>query len=399
MIDFTSPDLKSNPFPVLKELRTNAPLYRFDLPQQGHAWMVTRYDDALAIIKDPRIVKDIRRILPPASAENIGSQADLRSVFRFHMLSADPPDHTRLRRLVSKGFTPRMIELLRGRIQDIADELLDQMQSQGQMDLINDFAFPLPITVICELLGVPVEDQQNFRLWSNAFLNRSGMFQAYNEEMPELKAFVSYLQALIKEKRERPDDRLVSQLVSIEEAGDKLSEHELISMLFLLLVAGHETTVNLIGNGVLELLQHPDQWSKLRADPSLVGTAVEEILRYTSPVMVGTARWASEDIDMHGTLIAKGDMVWISLLATNTDPEHFSTPEELDITREENEHLAFGKGIHYCLGAPLARLEGQIALGTLVRRLPDLHLNVRPEELLWRPGLLMHGLEELPVAF
>ena len=399
MIDFTSPDLKQHPFLVLKDLRTTAPLYRFEMPNGKHAWMVTRYDDVLAIIKDPRIVKDIRRVLPPESAANFVSPSDALSMLRFHMLSSDPPDHTRLRRLVSKVFTPRMIEQLRPRIQHITDELLDQVQSQGQMDLIGNFAFPLPITVICEMLGVPVEDRLKVRVWSNAFLDRSGLLQADTEELPELGEFVRYLQALMKEKRERPDDRLVSQLVRLEEAGDKLSENELISMIWLLLVAGHETTVNLIGNGVFELLQHPDQWRKLQADPSLVATAVEELLRYTSPVMVGTGRWASEDIEMHGTVIAKGDMVWISLMAANTDPEHFSAPEELDITREENEHLAFGKGIHYCLGAPLARLEGQIALDTLLRRLPDLHLKVQPEELRWRPGLLLHGLQELPVAF
>ena len=399
MRDFTSPDLKHQPLPVLKELRTTAPLYRFEMPNGQHAWMVTRYEDVLALIKDPRIVKDMRRVLPPESAAHVVSRSAALSLRRFHMLASDPPDHTRLRRLVSTVFTPRMIEQWRPRIQHITDELLDQVQAQGQMDLISDFAFPLPITVICEMLGVPVEDRLKFHVWSTAFLDRSGLFQADAEEPPELGEFVRYLQALMQEKRERPDDRLVSQLVRVEEAGDTLAEHELCSMIFLLLVAGHETTVNLIGNGVLELLQHPDQWRKLQADPSLAGTAVEELLRYTSPVMVGTGRWASADIELHGTVIAQGEMVWLSLLAANTDPEHFSAPEDLDITREENEHLAFGKGIHYCLGAPLARLEGQIALDTLVRRVPDLHLQVPPEELRWRPGLLMHGLQALPVAF
>jgi cytochrome P450 PksS len=267
------------------------------------------------------------------------------------------------------------------------------------MDLIGDFAFQLPITVICEMLGVSLEDRQKVRRWSNAFLDRTGLFQEGPEELPLLVEFVQYLQALVQEKQKRPDDRLISQLVRVEESGDVLSENELISMIFLLLVAGHETTVNLIGNGVLELLQHPDQWRLLCDNPLLVGTAVEELLRYTAPVMVGTGRWASEDVEMHGTVIKKGDMVWISLLAANTDPEHFSSPEGLDITREENEHLAFGKGMHFCLGAPLARLEGQIALDTLVRRLPDLHLQVQPDEVRWRPGLLMHGLQALPVTF
>jgi cytochrome P450 len=399
MIDFTSPDFKQDPFPAMRDLRTNTPMYRFELPNGQHAWMVTRYDDVLALIKDPRIVKDIRRVLPPESVANFVSHSDVLSMLRLHMLSSDPPDHTRLRRLVSKVFTPRMIEQLRPRISQITDSLLDQVQSQGQMDLISDFAFQLPVTVICEMLGIPIEDRLKFRAWSSTFLDRSGLLQGEAEEPREMGEFVRYLRALIKEKRERPDDRLTSQLVRLEEAGDVLSEQELISMIFLLLVAGHETTVNLIGNGVVALLEHPDQWRLLQADPSLIGTTVEEILRYTSPVMVGTGRWASEEIEMHGTVIARGDLVWLSLMAANTDPERFSAPEELHITREENEHLAFGKGIHYCLGAPLARLEGQIALGTLVRRLPNLHLRVRPEELRWRPGLLMHGLQELPVAF
>src|SRR5690349_11227161 len=186
MTDFTSPELKQNPFPVLRNLRTSAPLYRFELSNDKYAWMVTRYDDVLAIIKDPRFVKDIRRALPPVSAANTTSHSNTLSMIRYHMLASDPPDHTRLRRLVSKVFTPRMIEQLRPRIQQIADELLDQVQSQGQMDLISDFAFPLPITVICEMLGVPVEDRQKFRVWSNAFLDRSGLFQANTEELPEL---------------------------------------------------------------------------------------------------------------------------------------------------------------------------------------------------------------------
>lgn len=396
MTDFTSPDFKKDPFPLLKDLRETAPLYRFEMPNGLHAWIVTRYEDVLALMKDQRIVKDIRHVLPK---ENVMPHSDALSMFRSSMLSSDPPDHTRLRRLVSKVFTPRMIEQLRPRIQHITDELLDQVQAQGQMDLISDFAFPLPITVICEMLGIPVEDRLKFREWSKAFLDRSGLFQAETAQLPDLLEFAQYLLALIAEKRERPDDRLVSQLVRVEEAGDTLSEQELLSMIFLLLVAGHETTVNLIGNGVLELLRYPDQWRLLQADPSLVGSAIEELLRYTSPVMVGTGRWASENIELHGRIIAKGEMVWISLMAANTDPERFSAPEELDITREENEHLAFGKGIHYCLGAPLARLEGQIALDTLVRRLPDLHLKRQPEELRWRPGLLMHGLQELPVTF
>jgi cytochrome P450 len=400
LTEFTSPAFKHNPFPILQALRTTAPLYRYELPDGRTAWMITRYDDVLAILKDPRFVKDIRHALPPEVAAQVTARsAEQANMIRHHMLSSDPPDHTRLRHLVSKAFTPRMIEQLRPRIQQITDELLDQVQSRGQMDLIADFAFPLPITVICELLGVPVEDRQKFRVWSNALLDRSGLLIANAEPPAELGEFARYLQALVVEKRERPDGRLVSQLVDVEEAGDRLAENELISMIWLLLIAGHETTVNLIGNGVLALLEHPEQWRKLQADPSLVGAAVEELLRYTSPVMVSTGRWAREDVEMYDMVIAQGDMVQLSLMAANIDPECFPASEELDITREENEHLAFGKGIHFCLGAPLARLEGQIALDALLRRLPDLHLTVNANEVHWRPGLLLHGLYELPVAF
>jgi len=399
MRDFNSPEFKHHPFPVLKNLRIAEPLYRCESLNGRPTWMVTRYEDVLAILKDQRFVKDIRHALPPEAAAQVLSRSEARAMVRHHMLACDVPDHTRLRRLVSKVFTPRMSKQLRDSIQQITDELLDHVQPQGQMDLINDFAFPLPITVICELLGIPVENRQKFRAWSNAFFDRNVSFQGDTEEPAEIGEFVRYLKALISEKREWPDDRLVSQLVRVEEAGDKLSENELVAMIWLLLVAGYETTVNLIGNGTLELLQHPDQWHKLRADPSLTQRAVEELLRYTSPVMVGTGRWASEDVEMHGTRIAQGEMVWISLLGANTDPQHFPAAEDLDITREENEHLAFGKGIHYCLGAPLARLEGQIAFDTLLRRLPDLHLAVKLEELRWRPGLLLHGLQALPVAF
>ncbi|HET8845157.1 MAG TPA: cytochrome P450 [Ktedonobacteraceae bacterium] len=399
MKDFSSPEFKTDPFPVLKNLRITEPLYRFESLNGRPTWMLTRYEDVLAILKDPRFVKDVRHALSPEVAAKVMSHAQARVTLRHHMLASDVPDHTRLRRMVSKVFTPRMSEQLRGSIQQITDELLDHVLPLGQMDLINDFAFPLPITVICELLGVPHENRQKVRAWSSAFFDQGVSTQGDSEEPAELVEFVRYLKALIIEKRERPDDRLVSQLVHVEEAGDKLSENELIAMIWLLLVAGHETTVNLIGNGTLELLQHPDQWHMLRANPSLIERAVEELLRYTSPVMVGTGRWASEDVEMYGKRIAQGEMVWLSLMGANTDPQRFPAAEKLDITREENEHLAFGKGIHYCLGAPLARLEGQIAFATLLRRLPDLHLAVKSEEIRWRPGLLLHGLQELPVAF
>jgi cytochrome P450 len=397
--DFTSPAFKANPFPAWEDLRTTEPLYRFLVTEQQYAWMVTRYEDAQAILKDQRFIKNRMTLLSEEEKDQMERSSPTLKLLSYNMLAADAPDHSRLRRLVSKTFTPRMIEGLRNRIQQITDDLLDQVQERGEMNIINDFAFPLPVTVICEMLGIPAEDRQQFRKWSNAILDQSAPFEANREAPPEVEEFTNYLRGLIDIKSRHPDDRLVSQLVQVEEGGDRLSESELISMIFLLIVAGHETTVNLIASGTLALLQHPEQMRLLQNDPSLIVPAIEELLRYTAPVIIGTGRWASEDIEMHGTLIPKGEMVLVSLMGANSDPEHFAAPADLDITREENEHVAFGKGIHFCLGAPLARLEGQIAISTLLRRLPDLHLQGDAQDLKWRPGLILRGLQELPVAF
>jgi cytochrome P450 len=278
--------------------------------------------------------------------------------------------------------------------------LLDAVQDRGEMDLIDDYAFPLPITVIAELLGVPAEDRNNFREWSDAAVSGNAS-QEYLEEIliPHMQAFTDYLRALFEEKHANPRDDLVSALVQAEEAGDKLSEDELLGMVFLLLVAGHETTVNLIGNGVLALLQHPDQLRKLKDDPSLIKPAVEELLRYDGPVETSTERFAREDVDMGRTVIPRGEMVLVVLAAADHDPERFSDPDNLDITRTDNRHLAFGKGVHHCLGAPLARMEGQIAISTLLRRMPNLRLKGSPESLSWRPGMILRGLRGLPVEF
>ena len=266
------------------------------------------------------------------------------------------------------------------------------------MDLIGDFAFPLPITVIAELLGVPAEDRNRFREWSDAAVSGNAT-KEYLEGVliPHMRAFADYL--LFKEKREEPRDDLISALVRAEKAGEKLSEDELLGMVFLLLVAGHETTVNLIGNGTLALLRHPDQLERLRNDPSLIKAAVEELLRYDGPVETSTERFAKEDVAIGGTVIPKGEMVLVVIAAADRDPERFHDTDTLDITRADNKHLAFGKGIHHCLGAPLARMEGQIAIGTLLRRMPNLRLKEPPELLAWRPGMVLRGLKALPVEF
>jgi len=317
-----------------------------------------------------------------------------------NMLDTDPPDHERLRALVSKAFTPRLIERMRGRVQAITDALLDTVEGQGEMDLIDDYAFPLPVTVIAELLGVPSEDRDRFRQWSDAAVSGNAT-QEYMEKIliPHMQAFTDYLLAMFEEKRKNPKDDLVSALVQAEEAGDKLSEDELLGMVFLLLIAGHETTVNLIGNGVLALLEHPEQLRRLRDDPSLIKSAVEELLRYDGPVETSTERFAGEDVAIGGTIIPKGEMVLVVIAAADRDPERFPEPDTLDIARMENKHLAFGKGIHHCLGAPLARMEGQIAIGTLIERMPSLRLKGSPDSLSWRPGMVLRGLKALPVEF
>src|SRR5450631_2132786 len=399
MSDLLMPETKRNPSAFYAHLRAQEPLMCIDdFLGMGKAWIVTNYDDAIALLKDPRFTKDRRKVLPSGDEQTSIPESPFL-VLMQNMITVDPPDHTRLRGLVSKAFTPRMIEQLRPRIQQITDELLDAVQERGEMDLINDFAYPLPITVISEMLGIPVTDRQKFRTWTQVLVNTGEQNQQESLKTSAIGEFLRYIKSLLDEKRAHPGSDLTSNLVQVEENGDALSENELISMIFLLIVAGHETTVNLIGNGTLALLQHPDQMQRLQHDLSLIPTTIEELLRYTAPVNLSDERWANEDIHMHGKVIRKGEIVYASLSGANTDPEQFHNPEELDIARQENQHLAFGKGIHYCLGAPLARLEGQIAFGTLIQRLPNLHLASDPEQLIWNNNFMLRGLRSLPVTF
>lgn len=401
--DLLSQETKRDPVAFSAHLREQGPFIHLTNPfGMGETWIVTTYDDAIALLKDPRFIKDTQKVSSPKDGQDasVESPSIIQRflAFRRDMLTVDPPDHTRLRGLVSKAFTPRMIEQLRPRIQQIADELLDAVQAQGRMDLIADFAFPLPITVISEMLGIPAQDRQQFRAWSQTIVTATVGPQP-EEALAALETFVQYIKMLLADKHAHPGSDLTSGLVQAEERGDRLHENELISTIFLLIVAGHETTVNLIGNGMLALLEHPDQMHLLRQDSSLLPSAIEELLRYTAPVTLSTPRWASEDISMHGKVIHKGEMVFVSLIGADTDPRQFPDPELLDITRQENQHVAFGKGIHYCLGAPLARLEGQIAIGTLLQRLPNLQLGRESEQLTWTQSPILRGLTSLPVTF
>ena len=398
-VDLFSPDFNANPYPAYAEMRSAAPVHRVSLPDGRSMWLVTRYADVSAVLRDGRFVKDWRNAMTPEQIAQVPPIPEVMKPLSRKMLDTDPPDHERLRALVSKAFTPRLIERMRPRVQAIADELLDAVQDRGEMDLIDDYAFPLPITVIAELLGVSAEDRNMFREWSNAAVSGDAT-QEYIEKIliPNMDAFTAYLREMFDEKRKNPRDDLISALVQAEEAGDKLSEDELLGMVFLLLVAGHETTVNLIGNGMLALLTHPDQLRRLREDPALIKPAIEELLRYDGPVETSTERFAREDVRIGDTLIRRGEMVLVVLASADHDPERFEDPDDLDITRADNKHLAFGKGIHFCLGAPLAQMEGQIAINTLLRRMPDLRLKDPPESLTWRPGLLLRGLKGLPVT-
>lgn len=375
-----------DPFPTYAQMRDHQPIMRMLFPDGQTGWIISRYEDAASALKDPRFVKDMR---------NAGLDEDVLFI-KDNMLFSDPPDHKRLRGLVQKAFTPQLISGMRGRIQQIADELLARVERQETINLIDDYAFPLPIIVISEMLGVPHSDRDKFRVWSNALIEHSG--RETDEEMRSLiMEFREYLGAWITKVRTQPGDDLISQLITAEEHGERLSEDELYNLVMLLIIAGHETTVNLIGNGMLALLQHPDQLRLLQNKPELIHTAIEEMLRYNGPVEFSTSRWVREDLEFQGVSMSRGDLVIVSLSSANRDSEQFSDPDLFDITREKSPHLAFGKGIHLCLGAPLARLEGEIAINSLLKRYPDVRLKGEASELEWRPGMIVRGVKEIPL--
>jgi cytochrome P450 len=319
------------------------------------------------------------------------------------MLNADGPQHTRLRALVNKAFTTRMVEQLQGQMELVAKRLLADLYVQGAADLIEHFAFPLPIIVIAELLGVPTRDRNRFRAWSNALVaptpdpTRNAQKLAKSRQLME--DFINYLRAIFAARRAEPRDDLISSLLAAEAEGDVLSEDELFSMILLLIVVGHETSVNLIGNGTLALLQHPETWQQLRADAMLLPDAVEEMLRYDCPVERAPMRFAAEDLQLGCVPIRRGDAVSVVLGSANRDERQFPDAGTFDITRDPNRHLAFGHGVHYCLGAPLARLEGRIAIQVLLQTIPDLQLAVPAEKLRWRTHPIMRGLRRLPVTW
>lgn len=408
MTDVASYDLSSqqaiaNPYPTYAAMRAQDPVcYQAAPTYEGNyqLWYITRHADAEAVLRDhKRFVKSYRSTLTPEELALEPPLTPLDRMLNFHLLNRDGADHTRLRTLINKAFTAQMVQQLQDRVQRIADDLLDGVQDQGQMDLIDAYAFPLPIVVIAELLGVSAADRDRFRAWSDAFVSPKATEAEYEEAKTLMVEFLTYLGQVFAERRANPQNDLISALTQAEEAGDKLSEDELYSMVVLLIVAGHETTVNLIGNGMFALLRNPEQLALLKANPTLIPNAIEEFLRYDGPVERATMRFAAEDVEIGGQLIRRGQAVNVVLASAGHDTEEFAHPEQLDVTRNNNRHLGFGFGVHYCVGAPLARLEGRIAISTLLRRLPDLRLAVPAETLVWRPNLVLRGLRHLPVAW
>ncbi|MEV4333677.1 cytochrome P450 [Streptomyces sp. NPDC049597] len=396
LLPYADPAFVADPFPLYRQLREDGPVRRAVVAGGLDAWLVTRYEDGLAALSDPRLSSDVRDASDPRLLEQL-PEFERESMMR-NMLRSDPPDHTRLRRLVSKAFTARRVAELRPRVQEITDRLLDAVVPAGRAELVADFALPLPVTVISEMLGVPVDDRYDFQRWTDDMLARGEKMPdpaVVNEAWQRMRA---YLTKLLETKRARPGDDLLSALISARDEGQRLNEDELIAMTFLLLVAGYITTVNLIGSGIAALLAHPDQLELLRDDPELLPGAIEEFLRYDGPVNPGIPRFAREDVRIAGVSVPRGATVLIASAIADRDPARFPDPDRLDVTRRDIGHLAFGHGIHYCLGAPLARLEGQIAIGTVLRRLPGLALAVPRAELTWRPGGL-RGPVRLPVTF
>ncbi|MYT72607.1 MULTISPECIES: cytochrome P450 [unclassified Streptomyces] len=396
-------EFATDPYPAYAWLREHSPVHWTTLPSGVEAWLVTRYADARQALADPRLSKNPVHHADDAHGKSkTGIPGERSAGLMTHLLNIDPPDHTRLRRLVSKAFTPRRVAEFAPRVQELTDGLIDGFAARGSADLIHEFAFPLPIYAICDLLGVPREDQDDLRDWAGMMIRhgkgpRGGVARA-------VKKIRRYLADLIHRKRLGDGDDLISGLIRASDHGEHLTEEEVVAMCFVLLFAGFETTINLIGNGTHALLRHPGQRAVLqsalaRGEHGLLETGVEELLRFDGPVEMATWRYATEDLTIGGVAIAEGDPVLVVLAAADRDPARFDSPDTLDLARRDNKHLGYGHGIHYCIGAPLARLEGHTALATLLTRLPDLRLGEDPAELRWRGGLIMRGLRTLPVEF
>ncbi|MFD5074398.1 cytochrome P450 [Streptomyces sp. NPDC058371] len=384
------PEFHHNPYPAYAQLRSSGPVQKVPTGNGRYSYLITGYAEARAAFVDPRLSKNTARFFADQP-----SQRNLHPAVSRTMLATDPPQHARLRRLVTQAFTRGTVDRLRPYIQQVTTELVDAFLPDGRADLVEDLAVPLPVTVICHMLGVPEADRPAVRRWSNDLFaaGQPARIDAASHDLAEFMA------GLVETKRRAPDDSLLTDLIAARDGRDALDESELVSLAVLLLVAGHETTTNLIGNATLALLQHPDSLAQLREAPELMGTVLDELLRFDSPVGIATFRYSTESLTLGGTDIPPGVPVLIAPGAANRDPAHFPDPDRLDLDREAKDHLAFGHGIHRCLGAPLARAEAEIALDTLLTRCGRLRLAVPAEDLQWRHTRLMRGLESLPVVF
>lgn len=392
--DLFSPTFKADPFPTYAEMREHDPIYAHITPNGERIWFITRYEDVVAVLKDnDHFCKDFRH-----TQERIPNETpSIQAAINRNMLFSDPPDHTRLRALVNQAFTPRRIEALRPQIELASRTLLAKMSGQTEVDLIAQYALPFAVTVISDLLGIPSAERDQVAEWSQSIISPGARGLSSRDRRRRMRLFVDYLHQLFAERQQTPRDDLLTALVQAEEAGEKLSESELSSMVALLLVTGHETTVNLIGNGVLTLLKHEGEIGRILEQPTLIGRTIEELLRYDGPVETSTTRWVRREIVMHGQRLQKGDVVRVVITSADHDPDQFPDPDQFDLMRQNQRHLQFGLGIHYCLGAPLARLEGEIAFLDLFRTYPKLRLAVPIDQLQWRSGVLFRGLETLPL--
>jgi cytochrome P450 len=391
---------RDNPFPLFDAVRRRGPVHKVTLADGYDAWLIVGYEEALAALNDPRISKDMQAAM--ALAGGVVAEGLPGPAFARHMLAVDPPDHTRLRRLVAAAFSVRRVESLEPEVTSIVAGMLDAIAAQGPgavVDLVASFAFPLPFTVICQLLGVPETWRAPFGQSLLAMLVPTRTPEEFAEAKRASDEVVTTLGELVAEKRHEPDDALVSALIAARDGEDRLTEQELMSTIFQLIIAGHDTTSSLIGNAVVAFLLHPEQLERLRNDPALLPAAVEEIIRYDAPVPHSTFRYVPEAIEIGGVTIPAGEQIIVNMAAANRDDSHYAQPDEFNIARPNGRHLGFGHGIHFCLGAPLARMEGRVALGELFRRFPDLRLAVPADELHWDhgDGLVLRGLTSLPV--
>ena len=395
LFQLLDPEVLANPYPLYHRLRSEDPVH---WDPYLHAWVVTRYADVVHVFQ--RFSADRTPTPEQLTALGLTALTPLAEVMVLQMLFLDPPNHGRVRGLASKAFTARRVEVLRTHIQDITNSLLDAVQEKGRMDVIADLAYPLPAIVTAEMLGVPTSDWQQLTAWSADFAQVLGNFQHNPDRAPRviksLQEMSAYFRAAIKEQRKNPRDGLIHAYLTAEIDGDRFTEDEVVANTIVTMVGGQETTTNLIGNGVLTLLRHPDQLERLKQDISLIPSAVEELLRYESPSQ-HTARLAPDDVVLGGKTIRKRQAVIAVMGAANRDPERFPDPDKLDLGRQDNRHVAFAWASHFCFGAPLARIEGQTAFATMLQRMPNLRLEAGP--ITWRENLGLRGLTSLPVTF